>query len=71
MNWIDGKQIPLDDSDCLVIYETEEEDGKHRALRAPVFWWEEKQQWVDEWGNNLNVVKYCLIPELDDGTTYK
>jgi len=71
MNWISAEQKPLDDNDCLVIYQVEQLSGMSRCLRAPVFWHEEKQAWIDEWGHELDVVKYVLIPELDDGTIFK
>jgi uncharacterized protein YqeY len=71
MRWIDGKQHPLDDSDCLVIYQRRVVNGFQRALRAPVFWHADRSAWIDEYGNELDVVKYVLILELDDGTIHK
>lgn len=59
--WISAEQKPLDDNDCLVIFKV---DGQ-RLIRAPVFWHDEKEIWIDEWNNEvIGVEKYILIPEL-------
>lgn len=68
--WIDGKDKPLDDSDCLIVFQIE---GQH-YVRAPVSWYEEKGLWEDEWGINFKpeeVIRYVFVPLLDDGTIYK
>lgn len=62
--WRDVKDLPLDDNDCLVIYRVPQISGWQFCCRAPVFYHDEKKQWIDEWGHDLDVIKYCLIPDL-------
>jgi len=62
--WHDAQtEKPLDDTDCVVLFTV---DGE-KQFRAPVFWWDEKQLWKDEWSNTIGkeaVLKFMLLGNL-------